>query len=55
MALAVNSKEADEKIARGFVFSISGKFYRAMEQQIHELRVRGSQPTAYVEYEGLYR
>jgi hypothetical protein len=55
MSLAVNSKEADEKIARGFFFSVSGKFYRALENQIIELRKTGNQPTAFVEYERLYR
>jgi Domain of unknown function (DUF4760) len=55
MALAVNSKEADEKIARGFFFSVSGKFYRALELKIIELRKTGNQPTAFVEYEKLYR
>lgn len=55
MALAVNSKEADENIARGFFFSVSGKFYRALESQIIELRKTGNQPTAFVEYERLYR
>jgi hypothetical protein len=55
MALAVNSKEADEEIARGFFFSVSGKFYRALEQQIVKLRKEGNQPTAFIEYEKLYR
>jgi hypothetical protein len=55
MALAVNSKEADDAVARGFFFSIAGKFYRAMEEQIVELRKAANQPTAYVQYEKLYR
>jgi hypothetical protein len=55
MAIAVNSKEADEKLARGFFFSISGKFYRALEGQIRDLREAGNQPTAFIEYEKMYR
>jgi hypothetical protein len=55
MAISVNSKEADEKLARGFFFAISGKFYRALEGEIRELREAGNQPTAFVEYEKLYR
>ncbi len=55
LALAVNNREADEQLLRGFFLSISGKCYRSVEAYIKTAREQGSQPTAFCEYESLYK
>jgi hypothetical protein len=55
LSLAVNNKQADEVIVRGFFYSISGKYYRALTPWISNVRNKSNQPTAYVEFERLYK
>jgi hypothetical protein len=55
LAIAVNSEEASDQAARAFFYTIVSKYFRAMEPWISEQRNSGNQPTAYKEYEKLYR
>lgn len=55
LAIAVNSEEASDEAARAFFYTIVSKYFIAMEPWIGEQRKTSNQPSAYKEYEKLYK
>jgi hypothetical protein len=53
MAIAVMTKEADERLLKQFFFSIVLRHFTASEEWLRQLRKDKAQPTAFIEYEKL--
>lgn len=55
VAIAVLHKEADEGLMKEFLFTPAIRYFMGAELHIASLRRHKNQPTAYAEYEKLYK